>query len=109
MKWEIPCKKILIMELMGKHSNIIFCDENRMILDSIKHVSSHMSSVREVLPGTAVFSSSDSGKVDPLTITRGGIYADSMQKALQYFQGALFFPYGFKPSYCRGNLLPRIH
>ena len=41
-----PCKKVLIMELMGKHSNIIFCDDKRMILDSIKHVSSHMSSVR---------------------------------------------------------------
>ena len=46
-----PCKKVLIMELMGKHSNIIFCDDKNMILDSIKHVSSHMSSVREVLPG----------------------------------------------------------
>ena len=46
-----PCKKVLIMELMGKHSNIIFCDDKGMILDSIKHVSSHMSSVREVLPG----------------------------------------------------------
>ena len=22
-----PCKKVLIMELMGKHSNLIFCDE----------------------------------------------------------------------------------
>ena len=50
-----PCKKFLIVELMGKHSNIIFCDENRMILDSIKHVSSHMSSVREVLPGRDYF------------------------------------------------------
>ncbi len=28
-----PCKKYLIVELMGKYSNIIFCDENRMILD----------------------------------------------------------------------------
>ena len=34
-----PCKKVLIMELMGKHSNIIFCDDKGMILDSIKHVS----------------------------------------------------------------------
>ena len=50
-----PCKKVLIMELMGKHSNIIFCDDQRMILDSIKHVSSHMSSVREVLPGREYF------------------------------------------------------
>ena len=37
--------------LMGKHSNIIFCDENDMILDSIKHISAQVSSVREVLPG----------------------------------------------------------
>ena len=45
------CQKKLILELMGKHSNLIFTDENDMILDSIKHVSSNMSSVREVLPG----------------------------------------------------------
>ncbi len=64
-----PCKKILIMELMGKHSNIIFCDENRMILDSIKHVSSHMSSVREVLPGREYFLPQTQEKLDPLTIT----------------------------------------
>lgn len=63
-----PCKKILIMELMGKHSNIIFCDENRMVLDSIKHVSSHMSSVREVLPGRQYFLPQTQEKTDPLTI-----------------------------------------
>ena len=28
------CHKVLIMELMGKHSNIIFCDDQNMILDS---------------------------------------------------------------------------
>ena len=54
---------------MGKHSNIIFCDENRMILDSIKHVSSHMSSVREVLPGRPYFLPRTQEKADPLTIT----------------------------------------
>lgn len=64
-----PCKKTLIMELMGKHSNIIFCDEDRMILDSIKHVSSHMSSVREVLPGRPYFIPKTQEKADPLTIT----------------------------------------
>ena len=64
-----PCKKFLIVELMGKHSNIIFCDENRMILDSIKHVSSHMSSVREVLPGRDYCLPHTQEKSDPLTIT----------------------------------------
>lgn len=43
--------KTLVVELMGKHSNLIFCDAKGMIIDSIKHVSSMMSSVREVLPG----------------------------------------------------------
>ena len=33
------CRKTLIVELMGKHSNLIFCKEDGMILDSIKHVS----------------------------------------------------------------------
>ena len=65
-----PCKKMLILELMGKHSNLIFCDDKNMILDSIKHVSSHMSSVREVLPGREYFITKTQDKWDPLTITQ---------------------------------------
>ncbi len=49
------CRKYLIIELMGKHSNIIFCDDKGMIIDSIKHISGMVSSVREVLPGRAYF------------------------------------------------------
>ena len=62
------CRKKLILELMGKHSNLIFCDENDMILDSIKHVSSHMSSVREVLPGRDYFIPQTQDKYDPLQL-----------------------------------------
>ena len=61
------CRKKLIIELMGKHSNIIFCNEDGMILDSIKHVSSAMSSVREVLPGRPYFIPETQEKLDPLT------------------------------------------
>lgn len=49
------CQKTLIIELMGKHSNIIFCDDNNTIIDSIKHISAAVSSVREVLPGKPYF------------------------------------------------------
>ena len=49
------CRKTLAMELMGKHSNIIFYDEEKKILDSIKHISGMVSSVREVLPGRMYF------------------------------------------------------
>ncbi|MEG2146752.1 MAG: NFACT family protein, partial [Lachnospiraceae bacterium] len=40
------CQKLLIVELMGKHSNIIFCQPDMTIIDSIKRVSSQMSYVR---------------------------------------------------------------
>ena len=62
-------RKYLIVELMGKHSNIIFCDENDMILDSIKHIPAHVSSVREVLPGRTWFIPHSGEKKNPLTIT----------------------------------------
>ena len=46
--------KTLVVEIMGKHSNIIFCD-NDTIIDSIKHISAAVSSLREVLPGKPYF------------------------------------------------------
>lgn len=61
--------KHLYIEIMGKHSNIIFCDEKDMILDSIKHVSAQMSSVREVLPGRDYFIPTQEGKLDPTAVT----------------------------------------
>lgn len=45
------CKKKLAIELMGKHSNIIFMEEDGRIIDSVKRIGAHISSVREVLPG----------------------------------------------------------
>lgn len=62
------CRKRLIVEIMGKHSNIIFCDDKDMIIDSIKHVSAQMSSVREVLPGRDYFIPDTMKKHDPLTV-----------------------------------------
>ncbi|MCD8083917.1 MAG: NFACT family protein [Clostridiales bacterium] len=64
------CHKRLIVELMGKHSNIIFCKEDGTILDSIKHISAQVSSVREVLPGRPYFIPHASEKADPLTVTQ---------------------------------------
>ncbi|MCI9079364.1 MAG: fibronectin/fibrinogen-binding protein [Lachnospiraceae bacterium] len=63
------CRKFLIIELMGKHSNIIFCDDNNKIIDSIKHISLLVSSVREVLPGRDYFIPDTQNKFDPFTIT----------------------------------------
>ncbi|MCR5302286.1 MAG: NFACT family protein [Lachnospiraceae bacterium] len=57
-------RKILTVELMGKHSNIIFRQTDGTIIDSIKHVSAAVSSVREVLPGRAYFIPKTEDKLD---------------------------------------------
>ena len=63
------CTKYLIVEIMGKHSNIIFSNEKDQIIDSIKHVSAHMSSVREVLPGRPYFIPETQSKLNPFVLT----------------------------------------
>ena len=59
-----PCRKIITIELMGKHSNIIFRTPEGTIIDAIKHVSAAVSSVREVLPGREYFIPNTESKVD---------------------------------------------
>lgn len=66
------CRKKLIVEIMGKHSNIIFCDDQDMIIDSVKHISGIVSSVREVLPGRAYFLPQTQEKTDPLAYAKKG-------------------------------------
>lgn len=44
-------KKYLIIEIMGKHSNVILTREDYTIIDSIKRITPDLSRVRTVLPG----------------------------------------------------------
>ena len=74
------CRKKLVIEIMGKHSNVIFCDEDDRIIDSIKHVPAQMSSVREVLPGRTYFIPDTMHKADPLTISESDFAALLRQK-----------------------------
>ena len=74
------CHKLLIVELMGKHSNIIFCKEDGTIIDSIKHVSAQVSSVREVLPGRAYFIPETAHKENPLTATEASFFETALKK-----------------------------
>lgn len=63
--------KNLILEIMGKHSNLILTDENGKILDSIKRVTHEKSSVREVLPGKEYVFPPSQDKKNPLEAERG--------------------------------------
>lgn len=91
------CKKLLIIELMGKHSNIIFCDEALQIIDSIKHISGMVSSVREVLPGRTYFIPKTQDKQDPLTMDPSS-FAAIFQKGMPLFKALYTSFTGFSPA-----------
>jgi len=64
-------EKSLIVEIMGRHSNIIFVDsESKVIIDSIKRVGNDMSSVRTIMPGFKYVCPPSAGKFDPLTVSK---------------------------------------
>lgn len=76
------CQKRLIIEIMGKHSNIIFVDDENMILDSIKHISANISSVREVLPGRTYTFPPSKGKQSLSSLTVDDFYKKIIPKPL---------------------------
>lgn len=84
-----PCKKLLIIELMGKHSNIIFTDMDGLILESIKHVSGSTSSVREVLPGRTYFIPNIQHKENPL-LADETTFIEAMMKQETSVQKAIY-------------------
>lgn len=79
---EISCRnelgdittRHLVCETMGRNSNIIFLDENRRIIDSVKHIDLTVSSVRNILPGLIYMMPPDSGRLNPETATAKDYY-----------------------------------
>lgn len=55
--------KKLIVEIMGKHSNIVLTDDDFNIIDSIKRINQSISSVRQILPNLT-YEFIDDGKYD---------------------------------------------
>ncbi|MED4124508.1 NFACT RNA binding domain-containing protein [Halalkalibacterium halodurans] len=77
--------KTLVIEIMGRHSNMILVDpKTNVILDSIKHVSLAQSSVRPVLPGQPYTRPPAQGKANPLTATK-----EDILKKLDWNEGKL--------------------
>ena len=91
------CKKYLYVELMGKHSNIIFCDDSNKIIDSIKHISLLVSSVREVLPGREYFIPDTQHKYNPFAITESEFTDNVLSKPLPLAKAIYTSITGFSP------------
>lgn len=91
------CRKNLIIEIMGKHSNIIFTNEENIIIDSIKHISGMISSVREVLPGRPYFIPETQDKKNPLTAEKSDFISSVRSKNMPVYK-ALYGTYtGLSP------------
>ncbi len=80
------CQKTLTVEIMGKHSNIIFCHADGTIIDSIKHVSGLVSSVREVLPGRTYFVANTQDKLDALCTNQDEWMHQVLEKPMPVFK-----------------------
>jgi len=64
-----PSKKLLICEIMGKHSNILLVDPvENIIIDGIRRYSHEVSRHREVLPGRPYISPPAQPKYNPLEL-----------------------------------------
>lgn len=91
------CQKKLIIELMGKHSNIIFVDDENNVIDSIKRISGFISSVREVLPGRPYFIPHTQDKLDPVNMTDEQFISMISQKPMPTGKAIYTTLTGFSP------------
>ncbi|WP_077622076.1 Rqc2 family fibronectin-binding protein [Sediminibacillus massiliensis] len=77
--------KTLIIEVMGKHSNILLIDrEKGHILDSIKHVPPALNRHRTIMPGHLYKLPPDQGKINPVELS-----AEDFVKKLDFNAGML--------------------
>jgi len=63
-------KKMLIIEFMGKHGNIILVNEKGTIEHGLKLISSEMNRFREISPGIAYVAPPSKNKINPLNVNK---------------------------------------
>ena len=77
----VPSKKYLMIELMGKYSNLVLCDAEHRILDAIRRVEGDDTGKRRILPGLFYQMPAPQDKVSLLSISEAGLAA-AIQGAL---------------------------
>ena len=64
----------LVLEIMGRHSNLLLLDENDRILEATRHVNPEMSRVRQIQPGMTYLPPPAQDKLNPETLTEEKLY-----------------------------------
>lgn len=94
-------EKRLVLEIMGRHSNLIFVDGENRILDSAHHVPLSVSRVRQVLPGLPYADPPGEARADPGELDPQQLYA-LLEEAREPFHRALQGRInGLSPASCR--------
>ena len=98
-----PTQKHLILEIMGRNSNLILTSEDGRILDCLRRVDFEMSDKRQVLPGLYYHLPPTQGKCDPFAVTgEEMISLLSAQTTPKRFDGWLLDTFGgLSPLVCR--------
>lgn len=73
----------LVVETMGRHSNILLLDSDGIILDCIKHITSEVNRYRQSLPGLQYVPPPTFGKVDPRDLATQDFRARAAQADAQ--------------------------
>ena len=58
-------RRRVVLEIMGRHSNLLLLDENSRILEAARHVNMEMSRVRQIQPGMTYLPPPSQDKLDP--------------------------------------------
>ncbi len=69
----VPCQKHLILELMGRNSNLILTGADGRIIDCLRRVDFEMSQLRQVLPGLFYRPAPGQDKQIPFEMSQEGI------------------------------------
>ena len=95
--------KSLIIEIMGKHSNIIFVNEDYTIIDSLKRITPQVSSVRQVYPGLDYVAPPGSDRLNPMAADRETFMREigSANKGIFLFDFLYKYITGFSPFIAR--------
>ena len=98
-----PAQKHLILEIMGRNSNLILTAEDGRIVDCLRRVDFEMSEQRQVLPGLYYHLPPTQGKLDPFSTPRETLQAllcaQTSPKLLDKWLLDTFG--GFSPLVCR--------
>ncbi len=96
------CVYRLIIEIMGKHSNLVLISQSGVILDSIKHVDSSVNSFREVMPARPYLAPPSQDKYLPSDIASiEALFAESARETIRTDKYLLDHISGFSPFLCR--------